>query len=418
MSIVAFCGGELDVPNVFFSTMEGNVGGSGGNLTRNTSQQRQGKGCYEFAGTNIAVNNGWFITPWSPFSSTGITLDTDGWFQFYIKIITNPTQDVIIASFSTSITSNILLRSDGKIYFDQDGSQTSNSINDSAWHRITIRLHPSSTQANRSWTMKVDGVTVSSGSGQNTETAFLSSCRISAIPFAATTSFDILFDDISFNNSAGTDNNVEPGDQRVICLVPNTDNSRGSWTAGAGGTTNLWDALNNAPPAGLAAASETNTSQVKASAVATTGKWDTETYISAGAGANDTVLAAMIQCLHGEEVATGTKSGHADTDTALNNTPTHGTGSFSFGGDIGACGTYPTNWASNVSATAFLGPFTPTSLSTGVRLGITTTTTSRVADSCSLAFYVLMKVVSNSDPVEALMDRRLTSRRRVIQRRI
>jgi len=178
-----------------------------------------------------------------------------------------------------------------------------------------------------------------------------------------------------------------PGDGYVICLKPSSDNSRGSWTGGAGGTTNLWDALNNTPPTG-ATAPGTNTSQISANAVATTGAFDTESFIAAGATAGHTAILACVVACHGEQVTTGTKSGSANSQTT-NNVPSTTTGTFSYGLDVGAEGAWPSFW--RWSAAPFTTFSTQPTLSSGARLQITTPTTSRVADCCFLGLVVEMQ---------------------------
>src|SRR5215831_1775544 len=82
-------------------------------------------------------------------------------------------------------------------------------------------------------------------------------------------------DDVALNDASGSSETSYPADGHVVILNSISDNARGSnWVAGAGGTTNLFDAVNNYPPVGLAVGSETNTSQVKNISKDTTGNYD------------------------------------------------------------------------------------------------------------------------------------------------
>jgi hypothetical protein len=146
--------------------------------------------------------------------------------------------------------------------------------------------------------------------------------------------------------------------------------------------------LNNTPPVG-AAAPGTNTSQISANAVATTGKFDTTSYTTAGATSGDTAVLCHVVACHGEQVATGTKSGSASTDTAVNNTPSSATATFNYGNDIGAEAAWPSVWYFAMGPAAAYAS-QPT-LSSGARLNIVTTTLSRVADCCFLGLYVEMQ---------------------------
>ncbi len=83
-------------------------------------------------------------------------------------------------------------------------------------------------------------------------------------------------DDMALNESTGSTHNSWPGPGSVIYLNPTADSAvGGSWTAGGGATTNLYQAVDNDPPAGVAGVSATNTSQIRNSnAGDTTGNYD------------------------------------------------------------------------------------------------------------------------------------------------
>lgn len=103
----------------------------------------------------------------------------------------------------------------------------------------------------------------------------------------------INIDDGAINDNTGASQNSWPGSGKVVLLKPISDNARGAnWTGGAGGTTNLFDAVDNTPPVGISTAgAPTNTSQIKNIAKDTTGNYDANmtTYTSAGIVASDTI---------------------------------------------------------------------------------------------------------------------------------
>lgn len=115
---------------------------------------------------------------------------------------------------------------------------------------------------------------------------------------------DVYIDDAVFDNAGF----LAPS--KVGLLLPISDNARATlWTGGVGGTTNLYDAVNNTPPIGTA--TETNLTQIEhaGGAAGTTDAYDANmtTYTTAGVGAGDTVLAVQGVIAWGEDIATGTK---------------------------------------------------------------------------------------------------------------
>lgn len=146
-----------------------------------------------------------------------------------------------------------------------------------------------------------------------------------------------------FDDLIADDANRVTTDSHVITMFPTSDNTRGTWTGGAGGTTNLWDAVNNSPPVGVASASATNTSQIESGSNSGTDEYRAgfQTYEAAGVTGRLLNVAARIH--HGEDIATGTKTG---TLTVLSSPAQGATNSFTFGDDVGAIGTWSANWRS------------------------------------------------------------------------
>jgi hypothetical protein len=116
---------------------------------------------------------------------------------------------------------------------------------------------------------------------------------------------DIYIDDVIVDNAGF----LAPS--KVALLLPISDQYRSAlWTNGTGGTTNLYDAVNNVPPAGLA--TETATSQIEQTG-GTSGDGyyyysaNMTTYTTAGVGSSDTILAVQGLIVWGEDSGTGTK---------------------------------------------------------------------------------------------------------------
>jgi hypothetical protein len=100
-------------------------------------------------------------------------------------------------------------------------------------------------------------------------------------------------------------------DSRVFLLKPISDNQRGSWTGGAGGVSNLWDAVDNVPPVGTA--TETDTTQIESADSSGNNATDEyrvnlTTYSDAGIK-NATLIRNVMLCInHGEDISTGSKT--------------------------------------------------------------------------------------------------------------
>lgn len=254
------------------------------------------------------------------------------------------------------------------------------------WHKVELSLQINSTANTGQAALQVDGVSIASSTtlGTTTTSGLMTPIVLNSQETGApSTSLDVYLDDWALNDSTGTANNSWCGDGNIVALNPVSDNAIGTWTAGAGGTTSLFDAINNIPPTGVAAASETNLTQIKNANGTASQNYDVNmatysTAISAGA----TIVAVQAGLWHAEEVATGTKAGTAN----LQSNPSGSTVSFNYGNDAGAAGTWPTTWAFNFTPAVDAPSVTLTS-SPVVRVTKVTATT-RVTDVCAVSLYV------------------------------
>lgn len=204
-------------------------------------------------------------------------------------------------------------------------------------------------------------------------------------------------DDVAVNDSSGANQNSWPGNGRVVILHPVSDGGAigaDSWLAGAGGTTNLWDAVNNTPPVGVIETSATNTSQIKCDTPSTNRTYSpvTQTYTAAGVGASDTVRVTQALVVHGEGVTTGTKAG---TVGASANPADGSTTSFNFGNDAGQATTFPTLWALARGPLIYNSSVTK---GTGATLALTQNTNTRNGDACYLALLVEFEPAGGAPP--------------------
>lgn len=187
------------------------------------------------------------------------------------------------------------------------GSTTPVSLG--TWYVLEIRVKPTSgADEIEGW---VNGIQLASGSASfmtAAPVALVMGCEMDSR--SADVEPDYHFDDLAVNDDTGADPNTNRrlGDGTVTLLKPVSDNARGAnWFAGAGGTTNLYAAVDNTPPVGKAVATPpTDITQIyNSSAYAGTAAdlYDAnmDDYTNAGVPAGETIRAVQ---------------GHADTAEA------------------------------------------------------------------------------------------------------
>lgn len=196
----------------------------------------------------------------------------------------------------------------------------------------------------------------------------------------------IYFDDVAINDDQGTNQNTWPGEGKVVLLLPISDNARDTlWTGGSGGTTNLFDAVDNTPPTGTA--TETNTTQIEhaGGAAGTTDRYDANmtTYATAGIASGDTINAIYFIEVDGEDIATGSKLLNFEV---LSNPAIASPGDVTAGDNVGALATYPLNWVARRSSPVY-NPSVTVGTSPVMRVR-RPETASRVASVCFMGMYV------------------------------
>lgn len=209
-------------------------------------------------------------------------------FRGYFRVTALPSSNVAI--IATSVTNfKIMLSSTGSLFCQYNAANNMSSLGTlsiNTWYRIEFDLTVG-VGAVDAISTRLDGgtpVTVT-----NVETGL---STLSADPVllgwnitAPGASKVINIDDIAINDASGTQQNSWPGEGKVYLLKPNLDIARNAaWFAGAAGTTNLWDAVNNTPPVGVAEASATTTTQLLGNATAFPANIDLafETYVEKG----------------------------------------------------------------------------------------------------------------------------------------
>ncbi len=369
-------------------TFEGTQTGS---PTRDTGTKRSGAASFKCdSGASVAVYKDFTANSTQSASHTYSV-------RAYLNFTNLPGATVAVLRFSQHYSARVT--SAGKVQFWDDttglqvGSDSAATLSTGTWYRFEIQIVCGATTFT-SAELRLDGTTVASD-GATAHVWASGQFRVGWLVTGAGTNKVLYIDDVAINDDTGSSQTSWCGDGKVVLLVPISDNARDAkWTGGAGGTTNLWDAVNNTPPAGLVSASATNTSQIEhaGTAAGTTDKYDANltTYTTAGIASGDTIN--LVQWLEscGEDIATGTKL--LDFEV-LSNPTIASPGNVTAGLDVGAVGTYPTNWdATNKPASSHKGPIT---YSPSVTLGTSPVmrvrrpeTAARVASVCFMGMYV------------------------------
>ena len=291
----------------------------------------------------------------------------------YIRVTVLPSNNRSLIGASGTLY--LRLNTDGSLTVTDGGSSigtSSTQLTDTTkWYKIAWRKEALAVSGGLLW---IDDVLQVSGTVTNSASASLGATDSVAATYTA------YFSDFTAHDAIpGTD------DYRVVISLPISDNNRGAWTGGVGGTTNLFDAVNNLPPIGTAA--ETDLTQIESATNSATDDCDLnfQSYTTKGIVAADTIHLAKILAIHGEDISTGTKTGA----TKLVSNPTAGAeDTFTYGGDSGALGTYPSVWEINSNnTTSVLLPSVTLATAPVGRIGKRTATT-RVVSCCFLGIVI------------------------------
>lgn len=368
---VTFCSGfEAQVPN--------NVDGIGslvGTCTYDTTTVRS------VGGTSLRVN------PAS--AATGYLLLTPGptvlnrWVHFGLRIATLPSVERLIFGRLFAAMINLRLTSAGNLAVYQNTTlvgTSSTALSTGTWYWVGVRVVDGTSAV----FLQIDGVNEVTG----TATSIAEGSSVLGCSGSEASAIDIYFDDFIWDDAGFLASSY------VVRLKPTADSARSAgWVGGAGGTTNLWDAVDNAPPVGVVDPG-TNTSQIRNATAEANGSYDATltTYTAAGIGASDTILAVQPYVLTAAPVTTSSKQG---TVGVVSN-PTIANVALGPGGTAGAfwggatAGTYTVTAAAGWKGSP--GTFTASpsvTLGTAPVMRITQVTSStRIAMVCAMGMYV------------------------------
>lgn len=243
--------------------------------------------------------------------------------------------------FSVKLTLGGKVQLFNQIANSQIGADSVETVGTGIWHRFEL-YWKGDTGAAEEAELRLNGVLVASISGLSLSDSVLNTFNIGWVQ-APGASKVMYADDLVINDAVSSPSGWV-GESAILTLKPVSDSARTGWTAGAGGTTNLWDAVNSSQ-SGLAVASATDTSQIKDLAANTTDTYEAnmQSPDAAGIPAGNQVVCVQAYAEVGQDSATGTSFGlqmvsnpSAAEDVVAASTT--------------AAGTHPTGWYPRWSA--------------------------------------------------------------------
>jgi hypothetical protein len=229
-------------------------------------------------------------------TQAGVTGVTYSWRSYvYLTGFPPSGQAVNFLAITTSGDVGIVvlqIDSTGNLTFINNAASTTigtGTITLNTWYRVEISIKiDTTTAANATAECQINGVSIGSTTG-SLGTTLPSRYKYNG-DNQPSGGLSYYVDDVALNDSTGTSQTSWPGSGKVVLLVPTSDNARTGFTGGAGGTTSLFDGVDNIPPVG-AADPGTNTSQIRDATSSATDNYDANmtTYSAAGIGAGDTI---------------------------------------------------------------------------------------------------------------------------------
>lgn len=274
---------------------------------------------------------------------------------YYARIYINgsvaaPTNSVNLLSFYTAgftALGSIFWGTDGKLaLFDTAFAQIGSSsvaLSKNTWYRVELKINVP-TSGKGTLEASLDGTVFATSATANVGNTAIG--HLFCLDTGGTIGGNLFGDDVAINDDQGSSQKSYPGEGKVVLLKPTSDNARVGWTGGAGGTTNLWDAVNNTPPVGVVVGSATDTSQIKDATSNATDTYDANlaAYTTAvasgggGMGANDNIT--LLQA-----IARGSNSTTTSRTLGVNTQSNPGPGTEgTVGTGTTAGGTDPTGW--------------------------------------------------------------------------
>lgn len=228
-----------------------------------------------------------------------------------------PANMVTLVSQSGANSVALYLLQNGKLGLNVDGTMvdTSNSAMTNNQWRV-VQIYTNWLTSGATTTIAIDGDTLRHYSGALGGAAdkifyLYVGWATAGVTNGLGSSLTMHADDIAVNDSLGSYENSAPDDSAFVFYIPAaSDTARGGWNGGAGGTTSLYDAVNNLPQLGDSIA-ETNSTNVYDTTNSASDNLDVSvsSYNTFGVPAGKTLRLVQAVARHGEDVSAGTKAG-------------------------------------------------------------------------------------------------------------
>jgi hypothetical protein len=326
-----------------------------GSVTADTGRWPTGKAykCSAPSSTTAYVTNNGVANP-----------STSSWYvRFYFKVDALPTNTAKIFAYAVSPAYTVRLTSAGVLGIWDGGSpgtQVSSSISGitaNTWYVVWLTFTGVSSlnlgvayadyDYDTANALNVSGSVASLATAQSTYFGWVSVPGNSA---------NIWIDDIAVNDNTGASENALMTGGHIGLMFPTSDSNRGSWTGGAGGTTNVYTGIDNAPPVGVASASATNTSQIK-TATSGTQNYDGQcSSYASGLGMSTEATIKLVRLISAFASTTTTVTG----SQLIVSSPTQSVAD-TFNFPNGTMSTYPSGWGTLRGAIQYAPSVTPAS---------------------------------------------------------
>lgn len=379
--------------NLANNAVSGHDGGcsSSSFCTSQTTIKRSG--AYAWKSDSTGTNDSGYVTAYENGASFFMFDGRTYFFRNWLYFENYPASTIQIVNVSDGTFQGLVFRMTSagvvqgrNLTAGADIGNASETIALDTWHKFEISF-TLSVAGNDTYEMRLNNTTLASGTAaiSANETGWNLYTGWNEPPGSSRVCY---IDDIAINDSDTASENSWCGDGKVVLLVPTSDSVRDTlWTGGVGGTTNLFDAVNNRPPLGTA--TETNLTQIEhaGGAAGTTDDYEANmtTYSAAGIGPTDKVKFVEAFIIDGEDISSGAKLLAIEV---LSNPAIAISTNFTVGDATPTLlGTYPSEWGRHRNANISYSPSVTLGTAPVMRVR-RPETASRVASVCFMGMYV------------------------------
>jgi len=223
-------------------------GQSVGTVTRDTGTFRSGLASFKCAGVSGSSH-------YKAWNWTAPASGTTQYIRGYLNFSAFPTNTITVIQFfglvAGKITSGGLLQLWNLTGTPAQIGSSSSALSTGTWYRIELSCLIAAGAAD-AVELRLDGATVASQSGFSLSDTVPGEMELGVFQDPGS-SLNVFVDDVALNDSTGGDQNTWPGAGNIVLLKPTADSAvAAGWTDDAGSGTNIFDAVANTPPQGIA----------------------------------------------------------------------------------------------------------------------------------------------------------------------